>query len=226
MKRLLILDGYVDEPANFGVPPYVSPHARYIAGAAKAADPATEVHYLTIDEWRRGSPKRKWLAESDLLVMVAGALVPGKYLRGTPVSWREAQEICADFGGEKVIAGASALYGFGRGGGLPPAGRNEMDRVFTYRARLHADALVHDVLTGAVHQGRHGIGINRKRSLEEWADWSVRGAFIVREHPDHPQPLIAEIDTYHGCVRYVNGGCAFCMEPKEGKPLYLSLIHI
>lgn len=217
-QRILIFDGYVDEPANFGVPPYLSPHARYVAGAAKAADPTCEVRYLTIDEWR-ANKKRELLAWADLLVMVAGALVPGKYLRGTPVSFREAQEIVAAAGrAESVIAGSTALYGFGRGGGLPPSGKTELDRVFTYRARLHADALVHDLLTGAVTDRR--VGANRKRTFEEWRDWSVRGAFIARDHPDHPQPLTAEIDTYHGCVRYVNGGCAFCMEPKEGKPQF------
>jgi radical SAM superfamily enzyme with C-terminal helix-hairpin-helix motif len=28
-----IVDGYVDEPAHFGVPPYVSTYPRYVAGA-------------------------------------------------------------------------------------------------------------------------------------------------------------------------------------------------
>lgn len=217
VRRVTIFDGYVDEPANFGVPPYLSPHARYIAGAAKAANPDVEVRYVTIDEWRHGK-KKDAVTTSDLLVLVAGALVPGKYLRGTPVSFREAQDVVRLAPGESMIAGSTALYGFGRGGGLPPAGKDELDKVFSYRSRLHSDAMVHDILTGAVTSST--IGGNRKRSFAEWLDWSVRGAFIVREHPDHPQPLIAEIDTYHGCVRYVNGGCAFCMEPKEGKPLF------
>ena len=216
--RIVLFDGYVDEPANFGVPPYLSPHARYLAGAAKAADPECDVRYLTIDEWRRRSVKNDLVRKADVLVMIAGALVPGKYLRGTPVSFREAEDIARLVPGETMIAGASALYGFGRGGGLPPAGREEMDRVFTYRARLHADALLHDVLAGAVTS--RSVGGNRKRTFTEWRDWSVRGAFVVRDHPDHPQPLTAELDTYHGCVRYVNGGCAFCMEPKEGKPQF------
>ena len=217
-KSIVIFDGYVDEPANFGVPPYLSPHARYLAGAAKAASPEHEVRYLTIDEWRQGSPKGDLVKKADLLVVVAGALVPGKYLRGTPVSFREAQDVVRLAPGESIIAGSTALYGFGRGGGLPPSGKDELDRVFTYRARLHADALLFDLLTGRVTDRR--VGANRKRTFAEWRDWSARGAFVARDHPDHPQPLTAEIDTYHGCVRYVNGGCAFCMEPKEGKPQF------
>ncbi|HUR70176.1 MAG TPA: radical SAM protein [Candidatus Thermoplasmatota archaeon] len=217
-QRIVLFDGYVDEPANFGVPPYLSPHARYLAGAARAADPASVVSYLTVDEWRAGR-KRELLTEADILVVIAGALVPGKYLRGTPVSFREAQQVVASARkAESMIAGSTALYGFGRGGGLEPAGKADLDRVFTYRARLHADAMLHDILRGAVTD--RSVGGNRKRTFDEWRDWSARGSFIVRDHPDHPQPLTAEIDTYHGCVRYVNGGCAFCMEPKEGKPQF------
>jgi radical SAM superfamily enzyme with C-terminal helix-hairpin-helix motif len=57
-------------------------------------------------------------------------------------------------------------------------------------------------------------------TMDEWGRWSAQGAGIVQQHPDWPQPLIAEIETYHGCVRYVNGGCAFCMEPAEGQPQF------
>ena len=221
--RVVILDGYVDEPANFGVPPYISPHARYLAGAALAADPAAEVGYVTVDHLRREPPAWRALegpaeGRRNILVVVAGALVPGKYLRGTPISLREAKDAVARFPGESMIAGSTALYGFGRGGGLAPQGRDELDRVFTWRARLHADALLHDIILGHVTDRRVGGG--RKRTFDEWRDWSVRGASVVRQHPDWPAPLIAEIDTYHGCVRYVNGGCAFCMEPKEGKPMF------
>jgi len=221
LRRILVLDGYVDEPANFGVPPYVSPHARYIAGGAWAADAEVQVDYLTIDEWRRDSPRKALIGQADLLVMIAGALVPGKYLRGTPIGLREAKLILDDCGADAIIAGSTALYGFGRGGGLPPSGRDELDRLFTYRARLHGDALVHDLIAG--HVTGPGTGINRKRTLDEWRDWAIRGAPIVSQHSDHPHPLIAEIDTYHGCVRYVNGGCVFCMEPKEGKPQFRPL---
>ena len=32
----LILDGYVDEPTCLGVPPYISPYVRYLAGVLHA----------------------------------------------------------------------------------------------------------------------------------------------------------------------------------------------
>jgi len=41
--RVVIVDGYTDEPAGLGVPPYLDVYARYAAGAAFTAG-ADEVH--------------------------------------------------------------------------------------------------------------------------------------------------------------------------------------
>ena len=48
--KWLLLDGYEDEPAAFGVPPYLGFHVRYIAGVLEQADLPYE--YTTIDQWR------------------------------------------------------------------------------------------------------------------------------------------------------------------------------
>ena len=58
----------------------------------------------------------------------------------------------------------------------------------------------------------------RWRTLEEWNEWQLKGAYIVKDHPDFPDPLIAEVESYRGCVRYKSGGCSFCIEPLKGKP--------
>ncbi len=49
-----ILDGYVDEPACLGVPPYISPYIRTVAGALAAH--GFTVRYLTIDQLRNDPP--------------------------------------------------------------------------------------------------------------------------------------------------------------------------
>lgn len=218
MRRLVILDGYVDEPACFGVPPYLSPHARYIAGAM-AEVPGWSVEYLTIDQHRRDAAQRAKLEGAELLVLISGALVPGKYLRGMPVSYREAREIIGGVQGETLLAGSSAIWGFGQGGGKPPAGRHELQHVFDHLAFQDASAYLHDYLA-------LGTKSQRRMTMEEWGRWSVAGAGLARLHPDWPRPLIAELDTYHGCVRYVDGGCAFCMEPAEGKPKFRPVEHV
>ena len=53
--RVVLLDGYTDEPACLGVPPYISPYVRLCYGAAKAA--GARVDYLTVDQWREDHMK-------------------------------------------------------------------------------------------------------------------------------------------------------------------------
>ena len=36
--KVAVIDGYIDDPAALGVPPYISPMIRAVAGAAKDAD--------------------------------------------------------------------------------------------------------------------------------------------------------------------------------------------
>src|SRR5688572_33184853 len=102
MSRLVLVDGYVDEPSAFGVPPYISPHARYAAGAALAQ--GAEVEYHTIDSLR----KRPKELQGDMLAVLASCVVPGKYLRGTPIRHDEATALFRDFGGDTMLFGANA----------------------------------------------------------------------------------------------------------------------
>lgn len=62
----------------------------------------------------------------------------------------------------------------------------------------------------------------RLRTLEEWNRWMVLGADIVTSHPDFPEPLMVEMETYRGCHRWASGGCSFCIEPQKGRPLMRS----
>src|SRR2546422_898360 len=87
--KVVILDGYVDEPSNFGVPPYISPYPRYVAGAIR--DAGHEWEYVTIDRVRAGHP-----LAGDFLVLISGPIVPGKYLRSlSPWSSTRRRAACA-----------------------------------------------------------------------------------------------------------------------------------
>ena len=205
--RITILDGYVDEPACLGVPPYISPYIRYIAGAIR--DAGAEYRYLTIDQWRKGNA----IQECDALLIFAGAIVPGRYIRGMPISFREAREAAQSFHGTKILAGACAKLGFGGTGGREPVAPNALKDDIDFFATKDADAFVYDLL-------KNGSAENRRRTQEEWRRWAILGAEIVRQHPDFPQPLIAELETYRGCVRWISGGCSFCMEPLFGEPVF------
>lgn len=192
--KALVLDGYTDEPACLGVPPFISPHVRLAFGALK--DARAEVEYATIDQWREG---RVDLLRHNLLVVVRNVAVPGKYLRGMPASDRELLRIAEGFRGTKV----ASL------GARPETLSSELRESFDHLSTMDLDAGVHDLAL-------HGDFTERRRNHDEWRRWSVRGAEACACHPDIWGPLIAEVQMYRGCVRYVSGGCSFCIEPLLG----------
>jgi len=205
---LTLLDGYVDEPACLGVPPYISPYVRYAAGAI--IDAGHRCQYRTVDQWRQGAS-----LDGELLLVITGALVPGRYLRGMPLSCRELKTISATFNGPIILGGSAALHGIGHGGGASP---RAADDLVDYTAEKDADTFIYDVLHDTLRQ--------RHRTREEWRRWALAGASVVTEHPDFPDTLLAEIETYRGCPRYLTGGCSFCMEPLYGRPSVRSVESI
>jgi len=195
--KVTILDGYVDEPSNFGVPPFLSPYPRYLAGAVMDAGHTWD--YATIEQVRNGRPLK-----GNLLAVISGPIVPGKYLRSLPMSEKEMLHHVGRFDGEAVLGGPLARF---------RAYDERLLEVFDGIAIRDVDSAVYDHLT-------KGDFSHRDRTPEEWDRWAVGGAGVAKRHPDFPQPLIAELDTSKGCVRYVNGGCSFCIEPEYGKPRF------
>ena len=191
--KVVILDGYVDEPSNFGVPPFISPYPRYLAGAV--TDAGHEWDYVTIDQLRAGHPLR-----GDLLAIISGPIVPGKYLRGLPISEKEILRHANAFRGPRVFGGPVARFRFFD---------EALTEPFEHVAIRDLDACVYDHLT-------KGEWEDRDRTVAEWDRWGLLGADVIPRHPDFPEPLIVELDTSKGCVRYVNGGCSFCVEPQYG----------
>jgi len=195
--KVVVLDGYVDEPSNFGVPPYISPYPRYLTGAVTDAGHSWE--YLTIDQVRAGRPIR-----GDILALISGPIVPGKYLRGLPISDREIVRHASAFEGETVLGGPLARFRYFDESLTDP---------FDWVALRDFDTCLHDRLA-------NGEWKDRDREMKEWNRWALLGADVIRSHPDFPNPLIVELDTSKGCVRYVNKGCSFCIEPMYGKPRF------
>ena len=193
--KVAIIDGYIDDPAALGVPPYISPMIRAVAGAA--IDAGGEIEYITIDMLRNGHE----LPDSDVTVLLSGNTVPGKYLRSMPMSLREIREHAPKMKGWKMIGGSSAYA---------PEGN-----LFDFR--------IHKDLAASLYDGMTGKEVReRQRTLDEWNRWMLLGADIVTKHQDFPHPLMVEIESYRGCHRYASGGCAFCIEPTKGKPLMRS----
>jgi radical SAM superfamily enzyme with C-terminal helix-hairpin-helix motif len=226
MLRVGILDGYVDEPTCLGVPPYISPYPRYIAGAVWDFDVKASVSYFTIDQIRNDHSLLPRLSRSDVLVVVAGMSVPGRYLSGFPVSPHELISLLIDMTTPvKVLCGPAARYGFGMSGGKQVIGTDVVHHVFDIIATGDGETVISDLVQNNLHS--ETIDPSRCRtSPHAIRDFAIRGAAIVTKHPCYPDYLITEIETYRGCPRSITGGCSFCSEPSKGAPQFRTVTEI
>ena len=208
-----LVDGYVDEPAHFGVPPYISTYPRYTAGAlVDAGVPRDNITYHTIDALREERSRWADVAEADLLVYIGGMTVPGKYVGGTPAEPDEVRELAWTADGTSLIGGP-VRFGVGEANeGATETARDDLD--FDFLAMADVEAAAYDL----AHGGMEGFE-DRYRSNEEIGRWARQGAFVVEEHPNHPDYLIAELETSRGCPYR----CSFCTEPMYGDPSFRSV---
>jgi radical SAM superfamily enzyme with C-terminal helix-hairpin-helix motif len=193
----LVVDGYEDEPAAFGVPPYIGFHIRYICGVLEAA--GLEYHFVTIDSWRRGH--RPPLSDLEGIVLFAGAIVPGKYLRGTPVSQREVDRLMAILPHNiPFFAGGWAIRGWRQAGWMP--------------LRSNLFLCLQDTDATLSHYLKSGEFAHRRRTAEQWTKWAHAGAGskAVTDHPDlftHPgggPDVLASADSLGSLGTAVNSG--------------------
>jgi radical SAM superfamily enzyme with C-terminal helix-hairpin-helix motif len=208
-----ILDGYVDEPACLGVPPYISPYIRTVAGAL--LEHRFTVRYLTIDQLRKDPLQTAELNKASLLIMIAGVTVPGKYLGGTPATLTEIQQIGQMLRGPKKLIGGPIGFGYATEGGQPA---------------------IRQVISGfdALLAGEPAIALDNYLAGNEPAGvldytrtdpWSIAGSSVIRQHPDYPF-VMCELETARGCSHGATGGCSFCTEPFYGMPRYRGIVGI
>ncbi len=187
-KRYLILDCFVDEPACFGVPPFISPYPRCIYGSLLTAGvPETDIAYLAISSLRETD--YAFTSKYDTVFLFGGAVVPGKYL-GTKIG--TAAEI------RKIIS-VNPNSEFHIGGPVAAA----MPDLPANARRVKGD------IEKAAFSLISGGDEAPYRSTAETDIWCAAGAQIVKQHPDFPD-VICEIETYRGCPREQH--CSFCSE--------------
>ncbi|WP_254767249.1 radical SAM protein [Salinilacihabitans rarus] len=205
-----LVDGYVDEPAHFGVPPYVSTYPRYTAGAlVDAGVPRERITYHTIDALRDDPDRWRDVEEADLVVYLGGMTVPGKYVGGTPAEPDEVRKLAWTARGTSLMGGP-VKFGVGEeNAGAVETERQDLD--FDFVAKGDVEAAAFDL----VESGLEGFN-DRMRDVPEVTRWARQGAFVVEQHPNHPDYLICELETSRGCAYR----CSFCTEPLYGNPSF------
>jgi radical SAM superfamily enzyme with C-terminal helix-hairpin-helix motif len=189
-----ILDCYTDEAAGLGVPPYLGTYPRYIYGMLKQK--GDNPKYITIDDLRlnvffNGKIKEvtekdktdiriynftknniaKVLAETEVLIIVLGVHVPGKYLSALPGTLREVVEFTKNLSCKKILTGP-ALFGTQLEGG------KSFDKTDT------------DYFDEVKYFGFEFGDFNH---LQKYA---IAGAEIIGQIPDY---RLIEIETGRGC---------------------------
>ncbi|OHD63624.1 MAG: hypothetical protein A2176_05680 [Spirochaetes bacterium RBG_13_51_14] len=201
MLNYCIMDCYVDEPACFGVPPFISPYPRYLFGALiDAGVNESRIEYITIDALRESDYRLGTAYE--LVLLIGGAAVPGRYLGSAIGTMAEI----------KRIIGRNHEQRFAVGGLISrilPGAPNAV--------------LVHNDIEKYAHQFVRSAPLDGRRSVEEIARWAVSGAAVVRLHPRFPD-VICEVETYRGCPR--ESHCSFCVEGLFGPVIYREIRDI
>lgn len=215
MLKVTIIDGYVDEPTCLGVPPYMSPYPRYIAGSIWNFDKSANISYFTIDQIRNNKSLLDIFEKYNIIIVIAGMAVPGRYLSGYPASPNELVSILKDLTKPlKILTGPAAKYGFGISGG-------KKTRFVEYLFDIIADG-DGEIIISEILKNKFAIDkINPSECRDNSGairDYAIIGSNIVRQHPNYPDYLITEIETYRGCPRSLVGGCSFCSEPSKGHP--------
>ena len=187
--KVTILDGYLDEPSCLGVPPYLAPHLRYTYGALKESGlKEGEISYLTIDQFRVSEGMDK-LTNADLVIIMAGTTVPGKYLGGRPISIKEIEALAKDLTDKVILSG--------------PIINCAIDINHIKHFAFEIPGLkAYQMITDRDPRQEY----NPAQLIDRWAKL---GAELTTKHPNFPH-LMCEIETFRGCPR--NNNCSFCSE--------------
>jgi radical SAM superfamily enzyme with C-terminal helix-hairpin-helix motif len=216
MLKITIIDGYIDEPTCLGVPPYISPYPRYITGSILKQNEKNQIYYYTIDQIRQKN-NLDFLTKNNLIIIIAGTSVPGRYFAGYPISPYEIKKFLEEIHVKKILVGPAAKYGFGMQGGKKTYNSTFFKDFFDLIILGDPEIVIENYLKNNLKTKDVNISAKRKNA-QKIKEYANIGSQIVKQHPYYPDYIIAEIETYRGCARTITGGCSFCSEPNKGLP--------
>ncbi len=200
-EKIVIIDGYIDEPAQFGVPPYCSPLCRYAYGCYVYYGVYPE--YYTIDQIRQ---KDLWhyLNTFDHLVLIGGVSVPGKYIGGNPLKYQELERISKCAPKPLKIYKGAYTQGYTSSGGRNAQMISELNDMFECPVTGNLETFLYHLLRGDLPSE----SISREDGI--LAKIAPLGAQLIKKHPNYPD-IICELEVSTGCER--SSHCSFCTEP-------------
>ena len=217
----VILDCYTDEPSGLGVPPYLSVHSRYIAGALKENN--IKYYYLNIDDLRYAAGERDYedsynkrvinrtknydkvediLSNASNIYVVMGCFVKYEYVSAEPPTFKEVEDLLNKFSNEQN----NKVLFYSLGG-------NELTRE-NVRKTVPKN-LFSEIVFGNTYNYFIGETGNRfKPNYDRLKSIAVASSSVIEQLR---RPLVIEIETATGCNR--KPGCTFCIEGMRGLPL-------
>ncbi|MDH7507352.1 MAG: radical SAM protein, partial [Candidatus Thermoplasmatota archaeon] len=125
----------------------------------------------------------------------------------------------------KILCGPAAKHGFGISGGKKTKETGFLKNIFHLIIKGDSETIIYKLL-------KNKLNINSiddtecRKNASTIRDFAIIGAKIITQHPNFPNYLITEIETYRGCPRTIVGGCSFCSESAKGLPDYRSINDI
>ena len=221
MKYDVIIDGYTDEPSGLGVPPFLSVHSRYIAGAL--SQQKRKYYYLTIDDLRYCSGEthfensfnkrilnttknkdnvKEILKSADNIYVVMGCFVKYEYVSAEPPTFLEMEKLLNKYS----LKGTNKVLFYSLGG-------NELTR--RYIKKTVPENLFNDIVFGNTYNYFIDNSGNRfNPNYDKLKDIANASSGVLKQLE---RPLVIEIETATGCNR--KPGCTFCIEGMRGLPL-------
>ncbi|MFR7772270.1 MAG: radical SAM protein [Lachnospiraceae bacterium] len=221
MKYDVIIDCYTDEPSGLGVPPYLSVHSRYIAGALSSEN--IRYFYLTIDDLRWANGERNYvesynkrilnktknadktieiLKQANNIYVVMGCFVKYEYVSAEPPTFSEVEKLLNSFCDSKT----NKLLFYSLGG-------SELTRE-NIRKTVPRD-LFDDIIFGNTYNYFIKEKCNMfKPNYDKLRQIAIESSSVLEQIE---RPIVIEIETATGCNR--NPGCTFCIEGMRGLPL-------
>ena len=221
MKYDVIIDGYTDEPSGLGVPPFLSVHSRYIAGAL--SQQKRKYYYLTIDDLRYcdgethfeksfnkrilNTTKNKdnvknILKNANNIYVVMGCFVKYEYVSAEPPTFLEMEKLLNKYS----LKETNKVLFYSLGG-------NELTR--RHIKKTVPENLFNDIVFGNTYNYFIDNSGNRfNPNYDKLKDIAVASSDVLKQLE---RPLVIEIETATGCNR--KPGCTFCIEGMRGLPL-------